>query len=133
MRARPTTRGRGHLGKRRRPPAPRAAPLRWEAFEGDKLLTPVGAVPFVKGWRGPPHVIFGHDSKRGLQLAPHATGIDTGCVGGGRLSAAVLPPLRVLRRSKVFVRKLAAGEALTFDDLQGRIVSVPSQQDGAAV
>lgn len=106
-------------------------PARWQAYEGDKLLTPINAVPFVDGWTGPPHVIFGHDSKRDLQLARHATGIDTGCVGGGRLTAAVLPPLRELRRSEVFARKIAAGEALTFEDLQGRIVSVRSQQADA--
>lgn len=103
-------------------------PHGWQAYEGDKLLTPIGAVAFASAWQGPPHVIFGHDSKRSLQLARHATGVDTGCAGGGELTAAVLPPLRVLRRSEVFKRKLAAGEALTLDDLQGRTVSVPSQQ-----
>src|SRR4051812_12216500 len=37
-----------------------------------------------------PHIVFGHNSRVGLQLQPRATGLDTGCVYGGRLSALVL-------------------------------------------
>ena len=73
-------------------------------------------------------MIFGHDSKRGLQQAPYATGLDTACCSGGALSACVLPPLSELRRRQGFRRKLRAGKPLTLQDLGGRIISVPSQQ-----
>jgi hypothetical protein len=41
-------------------------------------------------YEGPPHVVFGHNARAGPQLHEWATGIDTGCVYGGRLTATVL-------------------------------------------
>ncbi len=50
-----------------------------------------GGTPWASHWRGPELILFGHDAMRGLQRHPHAIGLDSGCVYGGRLTAYVLP------------------------------------------
>ena len=52
-------------------------------------------VPWWKLWKQRAHVIFGHDARKGLQLAAWATGLDTGCYtkdADARLTAMVLGP-----------------------------------------
>jgi hypothetical protein len=39
---------------------------------------------------GPPHIVFGHNARRSPQLLTAATGLDTGCVYGGRLTGMLL-------------------------------------------
>ena len=57
-------------------------------------------VPWAGEWPSDePHVFFGHDVKRGLQLYPHATGLDTGCCYGKSLSAMIVPERRLMQVS----------------------------------
>jgi predicted phosphodiesterase len=55
-----------------------------------------GGVPWASRWPGPLHAVFGHDAVRGLQQYPHATGLDTGCVYGRRLTGLLLPERRLV-------------------------------------
>lgn len=49
-----------------------------------------GATPWGARYVGPPHVVFGHAASLDAQVHPFATGIDTGCVYGGYLTAMIL-------------------------------------------
>lgn len=59
-----------------------------ERFQGSPKLA--DGFPWAATWGGPEHVVFGHDARRGLQVYPHATGIDTGCVYGNYLTGILV-------------------------------------------
>lgn len=42
-------------------------------------------------WTRTPHVYYGHDAKRGFQQHDYATGLDTGCCYGRKLTGVILP------------------------------------------
>ena len=49
-----------------------------------------GEMLWGKRYKGPPHIVFGHNAGPLPQLHPWATGLDTGCVYGCHLTALVL-------------------------------------------
>ena len=82
------------------------------------------SVPWASLWQGPKHVLFGHDAKRGLQKYKYATGLDTGCVYGGRLTACVIPILQGVEAFQNMPHKTVP----TLDDLSAQLISVPARK-----
>jgi hypothetical protein len=70
----------------------------------DKSASPLWGARYV----GPPHVVFGHNSLEEPQLHEWATGIDTGCVYGNRLTALVLDPGEPPPRGRAVRSKLVS-------------------------
>jgi hypothetical protein len=64
--------------------------------EDGKPTKKLAGTPWASLWRGPERLVFGHDAVRGLQQYEWATGLDTGCVYGGKLTALVLPERRLV-------------------------------------
>jgi hypothetical protein len=73
-------------------------------------------------------VFFGHDARRRLQQDSYATGLDSGCVYGGQLTACVLPPLGQLERNDIYCSRRQNGQALTLAHLQAELVSVQAEK-----
>ena len=62
-----------------------------KVFYRAKETTTKNSTAWAKLWEGPTHIVFGHDAVRRLQREAFATGLDTGCLYGGHLSALLLP------------------------------------------
>lgn len=67
--------------------------------------------PWATWYAGPPHVVFGHDARADPRFYPWATGIDTGCVYGGRLTAVVLDRGEPMPRGDAAAAKLVSVSA----------------------
>ena len=98
--------------------APQAPTMRSRQIESGNVL-------WGTRWVGPPHIVFGHNAAPGLQLHPWATGLDTGCVYGGRLTALVLGAGRKVPRD------LAARRALLVSVPARRVWHVPDKSRSA--
>lgn len=61
-------------------------------------------IDWASGYRGPEHVIFGHQVYKVPYVNPYATGIDTGCVFGGGLTALRWPTKELVTVDSAYAR-----------------------------
>ncbi len=78
------------------PSLPRAAQDPWivthvRSIDSDGKPSEKWGRPWAASYHGPEHIVFGHNARKLPQLHPFATGLDTGCVYGGRLTGMLLP------------------------------------------
>lgn len=80
---------------------PRHLLLNMRSIDAEGKGTPrlEAGVPWASRWPGPRHVVFGHDAVRGLQQHPFATGLDSGCVYGRKLSGLWWPERKLVQVS----------------------------------
>ncbi|CAH0488776.1 unnamed protein product [Peronospora farinosa] len=66
---------------------------KWKPLEKEKFKSKEGGKPkrWAEMWSGPRHVYFGHAAGAGLQQESFATGLDTGCCYGRKLTACIIP------------------------------------------
>jgi hypothetical protein len=90
--------------------APRDALLKMRTIDarGDWSDEPEAGPLWGTKYEGPPHVVFGHNARPDPQLHAWATGLDTGCVYGGKLTALVLDEKERVPRGEA-VRPLLKG------------------------
>jgi hypothetical protein len=60
------------------------------SVENGRAIEERGYPPWSVRYGGPVHMLFGHYAREEVMLHGHATGLDTGAVYGGRLTALVL-------------------------------------------
>ena len=78
---------------------------------GDKKRARTHSIPWASLYSGAPQLVFGHNAVAGLQIHPWATGLDTGCVYGGRLTAMVLHEGERIPRSMTKRREVLVSQA----------------------